>query len=377
MFNNEYEYLIHLIYCTIHDCIPQEPSENISLEKVFQFAKNHEVANISFVSMEKIQNGVNEELYKNWKTQYAFSIQRNINQENARNTIVCEFNKRNIRSTELQGTKIKQLYPYAFWRNMSDIDFVVDKQNLSEAEKALKTIGYVTKIFGDYDVSAFANPKIAVEVHTDFFDPNTEFFGKMTNPFKNAIPSTNDSTYQATKEDFFIYNILHCVKHYRGSGMGIRRIIDVYYLNKKILPDLDIEFTYDFFKQTGCKKDYEIISEIAENWFGDNAIGCNLDFEKNKIFMSGTHGNSSISMLNEYEREGKKHSFKIKKILKLIFPPKANIYSAYSFCSKKQLPIVFCWIYRWCVLIFSKSKRNHAFKTIKNIKDFKVKKSQS
>lgn len=377
MFNNEYEYLIHLIYCTIHDCVPKTPSENISLEKVFQFAKNHEVANISFVSLEKIQHKVNTEVYKKWKTQYVFSIQRNINQENARNTIVCELSKNNIRSIELQGTEIKKLYPFAFWRNMSDIDFVIDKQNLLKAEKVMRELGYKTKTYGDYDISAYANPKIAVELHSDFFDPNTEFYGEMTNPFKNASCLTNDLTYQATKEDFFIYNILHCIKHYRGSGMGIRRIIDIYYLNEKILPDLDIKFTYDFLENIGCKKDYEILSEIAKSWFSDNDIECKFNHEKNKIFMSGTHGDPNVSILNEYEREEQKHIFKIKKFVKLIFPPKTNIYSAYSFCSEKRLPIVFCWIYRWWILIFSKSKRKRVFKTIKKIKDFKVKKSQS
>ena len=162
-----------------------------------------------------------------------------------------------------------------------------------------------------------------------------------------------------------------------SSGMGIRRIIDIYYLNEKILPDLDIKFTYDFLENIGCKKDYEILSEIAKSWFSDNDIECKFNHEKNKIFMSGTHGDPNVSILNEYEREEQKHIFKIKKFVKLIFPPKTNIYSAYSFCSEKRLPIVFCWIYRWWILTFSKSKRKRVFKTIKKIKDFKVKKSQS
>ena len=375
MFKNEYEYLIHLIHCTIHDQCPQLPTTDISLDKVFFVAKEHEVANISFVSIEKIRDVLSDELYKQWKTQYAFSIQRNINQETARNTIVTNLIGNNIRSIELQGTVIKNFYPHAFWRNMSDIDFIVDKQNLSNAERVLQNLGYVTKKYGDYDVSAYSHPQIAVELHSDFFDPNTEFYGKMTDPFKNATYFENDNSYKASNEDIFIYNILHCIKHWRGSGMGIRRIIDIYYLNKILLPKLDLEFVYQTFESLNCKKDYEILSQIALQWFGDKNIKCDFSYEKNKIFMSNTHGNPRVSMLNDYVRDNNKKFFKIKRLFKKIFPPKSNIYSSYSFCSKNNLPLIICWIYRWFYLIFSKRKRKHIRLVIKNLISFRGKRT--
>ncbi len=373
MFNDEYEYLLHLIYSAIHNLQPITNCENISLEKVFQLAKMHEVANISFVAIEKMQNNVDKELYKKWKTQYVFSIQRNINQQTARDAIVCELNKNHIRNTELQGTVIKKLYPYAFWRNMSDIDFVVDRQNLLKTEKVLKELGYTTECYSN-DLSAYANPKIAVEIHTDFFDSNTEFYGKITNPFKNATQINNDFSYTASIEDVFVYNILHCIKHYRGKGAGIRRIIDVYYLNEKILPKLDKTAVLELLKELGCKKDYEVLSAIAGQWFDPNGKECDFAFEKNKIFMSQTHGNANISMLNAYEHN--KKAFKLKKIFKLLFPSKENIYSAYSVCAQKRLPIVACWIYRWYCLIFKKNKRKHAYNFFKKIISFNYKKFQ-
>lgn len=375
MFSDEYEYLIHLIYSAIHNLQPTPNCENVSLEKVFEIAKEHEVANISFVAIEKMQNNVDGELYKKWKTQYAFSIQRNINQQVARDVIVCELNKNHIRNTELQGTVIKKLYPYAFWRNMSDIDFVVDKQNLLKTEKVLRELGYTTKCYHN-DLSAYTNPKIAVEIHTDFFDTNTEFYGKITNPFKNATKINNDFSYTASEEDIFIYNILHCIKHYRGKGAGIRRIIDIYYLNKKILPKLDKTAVQKLLKQLNCKKDYEILSAIAEQWLDLNGKECDFYYEKNKIFMSQTHGNVSISVLNAYEYDENKKLFKIKKIIKLLFPSKENIYSAYSVCAQKRLPTVICWIYRWCCLVFKKDKRKHTRNILKRIISFNYKKFQ-
>lgn len=371
MLKNEYDYLIHLIYCALHNEQPLEKPNNILFEKVFEIAKEHEVANITFVSVEKLNNKPNQELYKKWKIQYAFSIQRNAYQMQAREKVVNALNQNGIRSVELQGTVIKKLYPYDFWRNMSDIDFVVDKQNLLKAEKVIKELGFKTKCCGDYEIAAFASPQIVLELHSDFFDPNTEFYTKMTDPFKKAKISPDGVSYNAEESEIFVYNILHCIKHFRGSGAGIRRILDIYYLNNFLLQNLDQADIFDFLQSVNCKQDYDNLSAIADEWFAKNEAKCALENIKNKILMSGTHGNFGIRLENEYEEEKNKNAFKIKKIIKLLFPAKSNIYSAYSFCSKYKLPTFLCWIYRWCCFIFVGNKRKRAVKNIKNIKNFK------
>ncbi len=373
MFKNEYGYLIHLIFCAIHNSQPSEIPDNILFDRVFEAGKAHEVANIAFISVEKLHRKPNDELYKKWKLQYAFSMQRNINQISARDSIVDALSKHGIRSIELQGTVVKQLYPYAFLRNMSDIDFVIDKCNLLKAEKIMQDLGYKTKIHGDYDISAYANPKIAVELHSDFFDPNTEFYGQMTNPFEKAKLSEDCVSYTADDSDIFLYNILHCIKHFRGKGAGIRRMLDIYYLNSNILKNLDKESIFDFLKSANCKQDYDNLSAIADEWFGENGSKCNLDDIKKAIYISGTHGNIDALMLNQYNRSKNKKLFKLKKFLILIFPPKENIYSAYSFCASHRLPVFLCWIYRWCCVLFIKSKRKHAVKVITYIRNFRIK----
>lgn len=369
MFNNEYEYLVHLIRCAINDLQPTNPAENISLEKVFDAAKKHEVANISFVAVEKIQDKISAELYKKWKTQYIFSMQRDINQEDARNVIVSELNKNNIRSIELQGTVIKKLYPYTFWRNMSDIDFVVDKQNLSKAEEVLRELGYTTKAYGDHDVSAYANPKIAVEIHTDFFAPDAEFYGKMINPFNKAVLSEDKASYISDEKDIFLYNILHCIKHLRGKGAGIRRILDIYYLNNLLLKNMDKQSVFEFLASLDCKRDYDNLSAIADEWFSINGKPCGLYDVKRAIYVSGTHGSIETVMLRERDIK----FVKLRKIWLLIFPKKAAIYSGYGFCAKHKLPILLCWIYRWGCLLFVGKKRKYAMNILTDIIRAKIK----
>ncbi len=373
MFKNEYEYLIHLIKCAIHNTQPIEKPNNISFECVFEVGKLHEVANIAFVSVEKLHDKPNDKLYNKWKVQFALSIQRNANQMAARDMIVNALNEQGIRTLELQGTIIKKLYPYAFWRNMSDIDFVVDKENLLKAEVVLQKMGCVTQRHGDYDISAYTKPKIAIELHSDFFDPNTEFYTKITNPFKKAVLSSNCMLYIADETDVFLYNVLHCIKHFRGKGTGIRRLLDIYLLNNDVLPNIDKHAVFEFLTSLDCKCDYDNLSAIAQEWFDKDGAKTNLDHIKSKIYKAGTHGTFDVRMLNEYDKSKIKVGLKFRTIISLIFPAKKNIYDAYEFCAKHKLPIFICWVYRWECLLFVGKKRKHAIEIITKIKRLKIK----
>ena len=177
-YSNEYEYLIHLIKCAIHDNQPDEKPDALSFDKVFEYGKEHEVANIAFVSVQKLKSKPDNDLYKKWKMMYAFSIQRHAKQMHARNEMVEAFNHAQIRNVEVQGSRLKTLYPEPGWRMMSDIDFIIDIENLFHAEKILCDLGYNTKNVNDAEVDGFGANGIAIEIHTDFFHSNTKFSNK-------------------------------------------------------------------------------------------------------------------------------------------------------------------------------------------------------
>ena len=81
-------------------------------------------------------------------------------------TKICVYANGNIRSLEVQGTKIKPLYPQADWRTMSDIDFIIDPKNLLKAAEILKELGYQCEGKYGVEVDAHRRPNINIEVHT-------------------------------------------------------------------------------------------------------------------------------------------------------------------------------------------------------------------
>lgn len=55
---------------------------------------------------------------------------------------------------------------------------------------------------------------IAVELHSDYFDPNSMCYGTISDAFLMATQTGVTYSYSISDTAFYLYNLLHCVKHY-------------------------------------------------------------------------------------------------------------------------------------------------------------------
>ncbi len=374
-FKNEYEYLVHLVACALQDKQPAEKGENLSFDKVFQYGKEHEVANIAFVSVEKLKYKPNDELYIKWKTIYGLSVQRHINQMQARQTIVDALNTAEIRHVETQGTVMKTLYPYPEWRMMSDIDFIIDKENLLYAESVMQGLGYKTKNINDIEIDAYGENGIVVELHSMFFNPKSECYGSITDAFSTSSRIGNTYSYRLSDTMFYLYNLLHCVKHFVQYGAGIRRIMDMYIMRAKMIESVDKQFVNDVIDNSGYRAAVSEISSVADKWFLDVEVNHDISDIEELIFQSNNHGTQQVLIKNDYMKSNKKGEkfFKLRRVWSLIFPPKETIYKSYPTLKNKKTPIVFCWVYRWFVILTDSEKRKSANNHVSLIRKTKIK----
>jgi len=379
-FKNEYEYLIHLVKCAMRDLQPEEMPENFSFKKVFEFGKAHEVSNIAYIAVQKLQNKPDADTLKDWKTFYAFSITRNANQFEVRSNIIDIFAQNNIRSLEVQGTIMKTFYPRPEWRMMTDIDFIVDKKNLPKIKALFESKQYnPTYSVGDdlepFEVGSYADYNTLIEVHSEFFEHSEyEAYGSITEPFANAVPTGEKLCYKTDDTTFYLYTILHCIKHYLGKGCGIRRILDIFVLNEKLGDKIDKDRVNEVFERSGYTKTVQELFALSEKWFGDSAADFDLSHAEEIVIKSGNHGSDVIKYSRRLEKSGQNvASFRLKSLLSRIFLSKKEIYSTYPYCKEHNLPLVFAWIYRWGCLLFVKKYRNKAKRTITIINNTKLK----
>lgn len=280
-FWDEWDYLIHLIRCTIHCLQPEEKPDYLEFERVYEYGEFHHVANIAFYSVERLKNKPDEALYRKWLACRDKAVVLDFNQCYAAEEIRDCFEGANIRWMELQGTVIKPLYPQPDMRTMSDIDFIIDREQLVKATELLNGLGYECRLNVGVDVNAHRAPNINVEVHSEFFPKLREYQMVMPELFATDVNSVNI---------LYLYNVLHIAKHYFSGGCGIRRVLDIYFLNKNYSNCIDWDYMDAVLRQAGMVEFAAELSDLANNWFSEmKAEICHSSMAK-YIMKSGLHG---------------------------------------------------------------------------------------
>lgn len=374
-FKTGYHYLIHLIKCALENTIPQEIPKHLSLEKVFLYGRQHEVANIAFLSIDKLEF-VDKELYNKWKTYYYASIKRDIEQENVLQEILNALHKENIRTLQVQGTVVKNYYPSSDLRMMTDIDLIVDKQNLKKASLILQNLGYDLDEENQEEWSGKNKQGYLVELHTDFFYSVRTFqngircSSALNDAFNYAVDK-NSLNCKVDTTTLYLFNLLHCLKHYLSGGAGIRRILDLYILQEKLQKDIDKEHIDRVLTSCKVKNIANRLVMLAYYWFNDKSAEIDLSGGEEIVFLSKNHGDRSVLVKRKLTRQKGKKFAKIRYIFSRIFISKELCYKYYPFCKKHKYPTFLCWIHRLIVLPFSKRKKGVA-KEIKDLKDTNI-----
>lgn len=360
---NEYDYLIHLIYCAIHKIPPQELPKKLSFEKVFLFAKKHEVANFAYLSVEKLQNKPDDKLLDLWKQEYWKGVRRDALQNNARDEILCALHNNCIYTLEVQGTAVKQYYPKSHLRMMSDIDIIIPKEKSFHIERIMQDLGYKTQNIDDTEIIAHKGA-IHVELHTDFFAKDMPSFLALNNAYDYATLN-DDYTANVSDTVFYLFHLLHTIKHAEHAGVGIRRIIDLYYLENVMQNKADLQYIDSVLEEYGFLDTKEKLIAVKNKWFCDITPSIAIKSLEKDIEFAGTHGKQTIYVKNNLKREKEqgKHFVKLRHLFSQIFLSKKDYYEAFPFCEKHHYPIVLCFFHRTICIIFNPKR----WKNIKEV----------
>ncbi len=369
-----WEYLIHLIYCTVNGTQPSEKPEEVSFSDVLSIGKAHEVANIAFLSVEKLENKPDEKVFNEWRNSYYLSVQRDSRQWLTREKLVKFLHKNGIRTLEAQGTVTKLLYPSTELRMMSDIDFIIDAENLEKAEELMSGLGYDIDTLIPGEFNAQSPGKEQIEFHTDFFteymfNRKERYSSAVSAPFEHAVPSDEDPlSFRLNDTYFYLYSVLHTIKHYETAGCGIRRILDLYFLKKEYENKTDTELINSIIDSNGFRESYEKLFALEAIWFENRESELDLSETVNDVVLSGNHGTSSVFVRNNVrkdEQEGIKFP-RLKRIIDFIFPSREYICLGYPECRERGYSTAMCRLYRIYATL-KKIRFSHTLRYIKSV----------
>lgn len=224
-------YLIELIRAALTDTEPGPMPEGVTPKGLYQMAKKHSVDCIAYSGAVKIPGEGIDDFKEKWNQRSMQCAMQGIVQLAERSKLYKAFSDAGIRILPLKGCLIKEMYPRQEYRQMADLDILIDDKNAAAVKKIMEDLGYEsTGEFGTWNHDEYLKkPWCNVEIHRDMLPQKIQNAKKYKDIWERTYEEEPGSgIYKLIWDDFYIYMLEHFAKHFREGGSGIRSIMDIY-----------------------------------------------------------------------------------------------------------------------------------------------------
>lgn len=342
-FNNEWEYLIHLLSAVLKGEQADELPPNLSFQVLFNLAAHHSVANTAYYGIERLQRRPESPLAEKWAEIRDKEIMKDIIQTSELNGISEAFGGAGIRFIILKGSHLKTLYPQSDFRSMADIDIYIDENDAERVKNTLVSMGYEVNSLehGVHDVY-YKKPVMNIEVHRALFGESGREFAPLFGNLWEKSECLGGTCYNLKPEYFFAYLIAHGIKHYDIGGSGIRSFMDIHVYLEKAGNVIDAEKIAELFGTIGKREAFQDFIRLSEIWFGDGEYTEKYRDMAEFIIRGGTYGTLENQVVSGLKGKSK-GSFLFSKL----FPRLSYMREQYPVLRKAPILLPFCWAVRW------------------------------
>lgn len=259
-----------------------------------------------------------------------------------------------IEHMPVKGLYIMEYYAVKELRSFGDIDILIRESDRAKTDKLMRELGYDIKTDWEPTYSYLKGNEF-YEIHSNLFDVRLKNRPDMIEYFSKAwdyAEKRNGLCFEPQRDFHFIYIICHIAKHLSTSGAGIRMFLDVAFFIEKFNSEMSWDYIKDEFKKLKLEKFLYTVLSAVEAWFG---VTADCDFESlnenelNEILAytlgADIYGHNRDNTLVKLRTQ--KSPSKVLLFIKMIFPPKSQIESRYTFLEKSSLFLPLAWVVRF------------------------------
>lgn len=319
----------------------------------------------------------NKGIYQEEFSKYTINARNKIlNQaylESSTENLLELFEKNGILVVPIKGYNVKKFYPNKDFRESADFDCFVREEDLDKIKKLLSGTEFTQT--GETGRHLCVKSKLGnfAEIHTELF---SRYLGKY---FKDEILNSQlrfsgkQNVVKLTDNQEYLISISHMASHYIHEGVGVRYLIDLYLLNKKM--DLDRESLQAELIKCGLAKFNECMLKVCGVIFdGEEADEFDTLVLENML-KSSPLGDITKRGLGDLARsyDGNAKSSKRKAFFRKIYPCKQDMIGLYPNLKKRPYLLCFYHIKRHFTILFRrkksvKSRFEHSEEDIKQAK---------
>lgn len=322
--------------------------------------KKHQITPILYygaINSKIALSGETKAFFENYTMQ---NIVVNQNQMYLLKVLFAAFEKEGISYMPLKGTVLKKVYPKPEMRTMSDADVLVKEDEYPKIKPVLQRLGYTEKCESDHEY-IWKKGVLTLELHKSimptYYKDYYKYFG---NGWKLANEKLDNYGYKMRPEDELIYNFTHLSKHYRGGGIGIKHVTDVF-VCFPMDKSLDTAYIETELKNLHLWEFFTNISDTVKVWFEGKEPTEKTDYITDYIFSSGSYGTAETRNIGEAvtfsKIAGGAEKFHTYKKIHLVFPSYKDMCLRNPIVKKCPLLLPVMWVWRWFELAFFKRDR--------------------
>ena len=336
------------------------------LVKLYKLSKSHDLAHLvgdALIKNNLIEDG---EIKAKFQKQIMLAVYRyeKINYELGRLRKVL--NEAEIPFIPLKGSVLRRYYPEPWMRTSCDIDVLVHEEAVDQtAQIIVEKLGYTYEKKQYHDISLVSDGGVHLELHHTIKENKANIDALLSECWDYAAPS-DDYECCFTNEFFCFHQIAHASYHFLHGGCGVRPILDLYLLQRKM--PFDSTVLDEMLEKSGIKKFFDAAKALSEVWFGGSEH-CDVTRRmEDYLLRGGVYGSTQNSMAVGQQKEKGRLGY----IINRIWLPYELLCITYPRLKGRKYLQFFYEIKRW-LRIFNPKARKHKRRDLDAIKKLSAK----
>lgn len=343
---------------------PQKPTD-VAWRDVSAIAARQNLCILAYLALKDADDKPDGEAWKRIEDGYQVGLIADVHQGFAFEELKAAFAQKKIDILPLKGLSMKALYPAPELREMGDLDILYPQSRREDVLALMAELGYALLHDGqkEHHDEYFRPPTSHVEMHHGLVNLDSYYVDYYSEPWARAKKTQTDGVFAFSKEDEYVFLLLHAAKHYQNGGVGIRTVIDFYFFLKKYSGQMDwayidaeIQKADELAQKAGAKPNsakhvQESLFALMKDWFD----GAEPTLTPAGLFIvsGGVYGSTEWAWKNSAEKAGGKTKY----LLSRLFPSYEWFKKHYPTTKKWPILVPFFWVKRLFVGVFKRRAR--------------------
>jgi len=346
---------INLVSSIINDNKPSVLPEGITADDIFAIGSRQDMVPIVFCALNAISPKPESAKWGEYRKRFLDDCMRSEVQMSEYKQLVEYLCGNGVKILPLKGCVIKELYPFPNFRVMSDVDLLYEGVTPKELAGLMEKAGYSTEELEiGYNEIFYKKPCMNIELHRVLVSDDSTYKAVLDNMFEKASQDDKlENLYHMKPEDLYIHVIAHAAKHLKGSGLGIRPVLDLYVLYKRFSEEWNSEYIKAQLASVRLDKFEKKMRDVALAFFGEEEKAVSNE-ELMVFFSGGTYGKYSERLKWTAIAGGRNNSISI---LRRIFMPLNEIREWFPILKKHPYLYPLVSVYRWIDRLIHRTSR--------------------